>query len=295
MGRKGATCRNKPHVLIQLLNGLQFSALLFLLSAGLSVIFGLMNFVNLAHGTLYMLGAYLGLTAAEWTGSFALGLLAAALGTAAAGLLLYAFLFRRLQGASPVRQVLLTFGIIFVGLDGVRYVWGNDTHSLPVPSLLAGSVQVAGEPYPLYRLFIIALGLLVLAALFAALELTRAGAAVRASVDHPDAAQCLGIDTGRLFLSVFALGCALAGLAGLVAAPVLSVYPGMEMPVLVLTLLVVVVGGPGSLLGAALGSLMIGMADTFGRVFLPSSSAFLMYAVVAALLLLRPQGLVPVR
>ena len=282
-------------MLIQLLNGLQFSMLLFLLSAGLSVIFGLMNFVNLAHGTLYMLGAYLGLTTVRLTGSFLLGMAAAALGTAVAGLALYAALFRRLQGASPVRQVLLTFGVIFVGLDGVRYIWGSDTHSLQTPALLGGSVEILGEPYPLYRLFIIAVGLAVLAALWLVLEKTRLGAMVRASVDHRDAALCLGIDTNRLFLSVFALGCLLAGLAGMIAAPVLSVYPGMEMPVLVLTLLVVVVGGPGSLAGAALGSLLIGLADTFGRVFLPELAAFLMYGVVAAFLLLRPQGLVPVR
>ncbi|WP_376093687.1 branched-chain amino acid ABC transporter permease [Roseomonas sp. CCTCC AB2023176] len=282
-------------MLIQLLNGLQFAMLLLLLSAGLSVIFGLMNFVNLAHGTLYMIGAYIGLTTTRLTGSFALALVAASLGTALVGLALYKTLFERLQSTDPVRQVLVTFGVIFVGLDAVRFLWGNDTHSVAVPPLLTGSVEIAGEPYPVYRLFIIAMGLAVLLVLHVLLDRTRVGAMVRAAVDHRDAAECLGVDVRRLFLGVFALGCLLAGLAGAVAAPVLSVYPGMEMPVLVLTLIIVVVGGPGSLAGAALGSVLIGLADTFGRLFLPSFAAFLMYAVVAGFLILRPRGVLPIR
>ena len=282
-------------MLIQFLNGLQLAMLLLLLSSGLSLIYGLMNFVNLAHGTLYMVGAYLGLTAFRLSGSFVAGLLAACVGTALVGVVLYKTLFERLQGANPVRQVLLTFGLIYVGLDAVRFIWGNDAHSIPAPALLAGSVDILGEPYPLYRLFVIGTGLVVMALLTLLLDHTRLGAAVRASVDHRDAASLLGIDTERLFLGVFALGSLLAGLAGVIAAPVLSVFPGMDMQVLVLALIIVVVGGPGSLPGAALGSLLVGMADTFGRVFLPDLAAFLMYAAVAVFLVFRPQGFVPIR
>ena len=282
-------------MLIQVLNGLQFAMLLFLLSAGLSVIFGLMNFVNLAHGTLYMLGAYIGLTVMRATQSFWLALIAASIGTALVGLALYKLLFERLQAARPVRQVLLTFGIIFIGLDGVRFIWGNDSHSIERPALFAGTISIFGEPYPVYRLLIIATGLLVFLALYVGLERTRIGAMVRASVDHPDAARCMGIDTQWLFTGVFALGCLLAGFAGIIAAPVLSVYPGMEMQVLVLTLVIVVIGGPGSLTGAALGSVLIGLADTFGRVFMPGFAAFLMYALVALFLLVRPRGLLPIK
>ena len=172
---------------------------------------------------------------------------------------------------------------------------GNDSHSIDRPQLFAGTVSIFGEPYPLYRLMIIATGVLVFVALYLGLERTRVGAMVRASVDHPDAARCLGIDTQRLFLGVFALGCLLAGFAGMIAAPVLSVYPGMEMQVLVLTLIIVVIGGPGSIVGAALASVLIGLADTFGRVFMPGLAAVLMYAVVVLFLLVRPQGVLPIR
>ena len=282
-------------MIIQLLNATQLAMLLFLLAVGLSVIFGLMNFVNLAHGTLYMLGAYLGLAIVRAGGSFWLALAGAALGTAATGVGLYLLLFRRLARAAPVRQVLLTFGLIYVGLDLVRGIWGNYSHTVELPAVLRGQVLVLGEVYPLYRLFIIGLGAATMLALYLALEKSRIGAMVRASVDDLDAAACLGIDTGRLFLATFALGAGLAGLAGLVAAPVLSVYPGMDTAVLILTLIVVVIGGPGSLAGAALGSLLIGLADTFGRVYLPGLSAFLIYALTALVLLLRPQGLLPVK
>lgn len=282
-------------MVIQLLNGLQLAMLLMLLSVGLSVIFGLMNFINLAHGTLYMVGAYLGLAAFGWTGSFLLSALAAALGTGAIGILLYQVLFKRLSGASPVRQVLLTFGLIYVGLDGVRMIWGNHSHSVPIPALLAGKVEVAGEAYPVYRLFIIALGLVTVLLLYLLLERTRIGAMVRAGVDDREAAACLGIDTDRLFLGVFGLGCMLAGLAGLVAAPVLSIYPGMDAAVLTLTLIIVVIGGPGSLPGAALGSVLIGLVETFGRLFVPQFAAFFLYALAAAVLLVKPRGLVPIR
>ncbi|MGO9699500.1 MAG: branched-chain amino acid ABC transporter permease [Xanthobacteraceae bacterium] len=281
--------------MIQLLNGLQLAMLLFLLSVGLSIVLGLMNFINLAHGTLYMLGAYFGLTIVSATGSFWLALLLAPLGTAIVGMVLYQFLLRRLSGGSPLRQILLTFGVIYVGVEIIRIIWGNDSYSIDPPAILSDQLTVLGTPYPAYRLFIIALGLVTMGVLFLLLERTRIGAIVRASVDDRESAECLGIDTQRLFLAVFALGCMLAGLGGVVAAPVLSVYPGMDIGVLIYILIIVVVGGPGSLPGAALGSLLVGMADTLGRVFIPQFSAFLIYVVMAAFLLLRPQGFVAIR
>jgi len=280
---------------IQILNGLQLSMLLFLLSVGLSVVLGLMNFVNLAHGTLYMIGAYIGLSVARTTGSFWLALIAAPLGAGLIGSLLYQVLFRRMQSANPVKQVLLTFGLVYVGLDAVRLLWGNYSYSVAVPPVLAGQISVLGEPYPIYRLFIIAVGLVTMAALYLGLERTRLGAMVRAGVDDKETAACLGIDTDRVFFLVFGIGCFLAGLAGIVAAPVLSVYPGMDIAILIFTLIVVVVGGPGSLSGAVVGSLLIGMADTFGRVLLPEFASFLIYALMALVLLVRPQGLFAVR
>jgi branched-chain amino acid transport system permease protein len=281
--------------MIQFLNGLQLAMLLFLLSVGLSIVLGLMNFINLAHGTLYMLGAYFGLTVASATGSFWLALAIAPAATGLVGMGLYQFLLRRLGGGSPLRQILLTFGVVYVGSEIVRIVWGNGSYSIDVPAVLAEPVSVFGTPYPGYRVFIIGSGLATMAILFLLLERTRIGAIVRASVDDRESAECLGINTQQLFLTIFGLGCMLAGFAGVVAAPVLSVYPGMDFAVLIYILIIVVIGGPGSLPGAALGSLLVGMADTYGRVFIPQFSAFLIYVVAAVFLLLRPQGFVALR
>ena len=281
--------------MIQFLNSLQLAMLLFLLSVGLSIVLGLMNFINLAHGTLYMLGAYFGVAIASATGSFWLALVLAPLATALVGMGLYQFLLRWLDAGSPLRQILLTFGLVYIGAEIVRIIWGNGSYSVDVPAILSDQVSVFGTPYPAYRLFIIVLGLATMAFLFLLLERTRIGAIVRASVDDRESAECIGIHTQRLFLAVFGLGCMLAGLGGVVAAPVLSVYPGMDFAVLIYILIIVVVGGPGSLPGAALGSFLVGMADTYGRVFIPQFSAFLIYAVAAIFLLLRPQGFVAIR
>jgi len=281
--------------MIQLLNGLQLAMLLFLLSVGLSIVLGLMNFINLAHGTLYMLGAYFGVVIASTTGSFWLALVLAPLATALVGIGLYQFLFRLLGGGSPLRQILLTFGVVYVGGEIVRIIWGNGSYSIDVPTVLSEQIAIFGTPYPAYRLFIIVVGLTTMAILFLLLERTRIGAMVRASVDDRETAECIGIHTQRLFLAVFGLGCMLAGLGGVVAAPVLSVYPGMDFAVLTYILIIVVIGGPGSLPGAAVGSLFVGMADTYGRVFIPQFSGFLIYVVAAIFLLIRPQGFVPIR
>ena len=280
---------------IQFLNGLQLASLLFLLSVGLSVVYGLMNFINLAHGTLYMLGAYIGLSVARGSGSFWLALIVAPIFIAALAAVFHALLLRRMQAASPMKQILVTFGLIYVGLDVVRYIWGDYSHSIPAPDFFAGSVHLLGEVYPSYRLFMIGLGWFVFIALYYGLERTRLGAVVRAGVDNREVAMSLGLNIELAFFLVFCLGCGLAGLAGVVAAPVLSVYPGMDMSILVLTLIVVVIGGPGSLRGAALGAFLIGMFETFGQVFFPAIASVIVYALMAVILLARPVCLLPVR
>ena len=282
-------------LLIQTLNGLQLSALLFLLSVGLSVVFGMMNFINLAHGTLYMLGAYLAVSVVAWFDSFWLALALAPLGVTAIGALFYWFLLRRLQTAGPLQQVLVTFGLIFVGFDAVRMIWGRLPYDVPIPEILSGSTSFFGEIYPTYRLFIIALGLFVVLLLGLGLARTRLGAIIRAGVDDRTMATALGINIEAIFFFVFCLGCYLAGLAGVVAAPVFSVFPGMDMSVLILALIVVVLGGPGSLKGAALGSLIIGMSDTYGQVVFPEYAQLTVYALMGLILLYKPAGLFPVR
>jgi branched-chain amino acid transport system permease protein len=282
-------------LLLQLLNGLQFAMLLFLLAVGLSIVFGLMKFINLAHGTLYMVGAFVGLAAAQRTGTFWAALAAGPVAAAAIGAVFYALLLRRLQAESAMKQVLVTFGLIFVGIDTVRLIWGDYAQTLIPPSTLGGSVHFLDQTYPIYRLFIIGLGLALALLLHLGLERTRLGAVVRAGVDDRAMAASLGVDVDLAFFAVFCLGCGLAGLAGVVASPVLEIYPGMDMAILIPTLIVVVVGGPGRLSGAFFGALLIGMAETFGAVLIPDFSSFLIYAVMALVLLLRPGGLLPAR
>jgi len=280
---------------LQFLNATQFSMLLFLLSVGLTVIFGLLHFVNLAHGALYMLGAYLGISIAAATGSFWTALLLAPLAVTLIGAVFYVVLIDRLRGAGPMNQVLVTFGLIFIALDIVRMVWGDIALSLEVPKSLSGTATLIGITYPAYRLFIIVLGALVMAVLWMVLSKTQIGAMIRAGVENEAMAAALGINVGRLFFWVFAVGCALAGLAGVVAAPVLSATTGMGISILIPTLIVVVIGGLGSLEGAILGSFIVGFIETFGAVLLPGFAAVLIYVLLAAVLVLRPKGLLPAR
>lgn len=280
--------------LFQTLNALQLSMLLFLLSVGLTVIFGLMHFVNLAHGALYAFGAYLAATAAGVFGYWA-GFLLAPLLVALIGLVLYATLIRRMRRAGPMAQVLVTFGLIFALLDLTRMIWGDLAIGIELPALLSGRVVLGGVDYPSYRLFIIALGAAIFAALALVLTRTQIGAMIRAGVDNDAMAACLGINVERLFLVVFCIGCALAGLAGAVAAPILSVTPDMGLQILIPTLIVVVIGGLGSLKGAITGSLVYGFVQTFGAVLLPGFASVLIYALLAVVLVTRPAGLFPAR
>jgi branched-chain amino acid transport system permease protein len=275
----------------EILNALQFSMTLFLLSVGLTIVFGLMKIVNLAHGTLYMLGAYMGLSVWTFSGSFWLAFVLAPIATAILGALLYKVLFKFIQRVDPMRQVLLTFGLIYIGLDSVRLIWGSMSHSISTPELFSNSINIFGETYPSYRLFVILVGIAVLLILYFVLEKTKMGAMVRASVDDHETAQMLGINTEKILFYTFSLGCGLAGLAGVTVAPIVGVEAGMDMEVLVLTLIVVVVGGPGSLKGALVGSLLIGFIDTFGKVFLPELALITMYAAMALILIFKPGGM----
>lgn len=279
---------------LQALNALQLSMLLFLLSIGLTVIFGLMHFVNLAHGALYALGAYFAASVAAVGGYWA-GFFLAPVAVAGVGVLLYSGLIQRMRKSGPMAQVLVTFGLIFVLLDITRMVWGDLALGLEVPAILAGRVALLGVDYPAYRLFIIALGLAIFAALAFVLSRTQIGAMIRAGVDNDAMAACLGINVERLFFIVFCVGCALAGLAGAVAAPLLSVTPDMGLQILIPTLIVIVIGGLGSLKGAIAGSLIFGFVQTFGAVLAPQLASVLIYALLAAVLVIRPVGLFPAK
>ena len=279
---------------LQALNALQLSMLLFLLSIGLTVIFGLMHFVNLAHGSLYALGAYFAASLAA-VGGYWMGFFLAPVAVAGVGILLYSGLIKRMRKSGPMAQVLVTFGLIFVMLDLTRIFWGDLALAIEVPALLEGRLAFMGVEYPTYRLFIIALGLAILAALAFVLGRTQIGAMIRAGVDNDAMAACLGINVERLFFVVFCVGCALAGLAGAVVAPLLSVTPDMGLQILIPTLIVIVIGGLGSLKGAVAGSLIYGFVQTFGAVLAPQLASVLIYALLAVVLVIKPVGLFPAK
>ena len=274
----------------QALNGLSFGALLFVLAAGLSLVFGMMDVVNLAHGAFYMLGAYVALTVVQETGSFWLALVVAPLVLGALGLVLEPLLLRRLRGRH-LDQVLLTIGVALVVVDVIGAVWGREVRSLAPPPALDGSLQILGSAYPVYRLFVIALGIALAGVLAAVYRRTRLGMLIRAGVDDAEMLGTLGVDTGRLFAVTFAIGSGLAGFAGVVAAPVFGLQPGMDVDGLIYSLIVVVVGGLGTLGGAVAGSTLVGPLDTFGKVLFQEFALAAIFAVMALVLLFRPTGL----
>jgi len=280
-----------PDVFGQALNGLAYGVLLFLLSVGLTLIFGMLDIVNLAHGSYYMLGAYAGLTLIAVTGNFWLALLVAPFAVGLIGAGIERTCLRPLYRRGPLDQVLLTFGLIYVFEDLVKWVWSGRIRSIPTPALFSGSVQVLGATIPSYRLFVIAFGLAMAGALWALIEKTRLGAIIRAGVFDSEMTAGMGINIDRVFTGVFAFGAALAGLSGVIAGPIQSAYPPMGASILVPALIVVVVGGLGSLKGSLAGSLIIGQAETFGKVWLPGASMLMIYVVMALVLLFRPQGL----
>jgi branched-chain amino acid transport system permease protein len=275
---------------LQILNGLTFAALLFVVASGFTLIFGLLRIVNLAHGALYLLGGYIGFTVAMRTGSFVLGGAAAIAAAAAAGLVLSEGLLRFVEG-HDLRQVLLTLGVAFVLNDMALVLWGGDTFTVPVPDMLRGAVQVFGVYYPLYRLFVLAAGIVIFAALWLLLQRTRIGALIRAGVDDAEMVEASGINIKRVFLLTFLLGAALAGFGGLLGGAFLSLYPSADAEILVFSLAVVIIGGRGSLAGVAVGSLLVGLLNTFGQVMFPELAYFVIFGPMAVLLAFRPLGL----
>jgi len=277
-------------VLQQALNGISFGALLFILAAGLSLIFGMMDVVNLAHGAFYMLGAYITLKIVDVTQHFWPAIVVAPLALALLGLVLEPTLLRRLRGRH-LDQVLLTIGVALVMADLIGLFWGREIRALPFPPGLDGSVVIAGNVYPIYRLFVIAFAI-GLALLLAYLHRrTAVGALIRAGVDDAEMLSALGVDTDRLFAFTFAVGAGLAGLAGVIAAPAFGVHPGMDVEALIYSLIVVVVGGLGTLTGAAAGAGLVGPADTFGKTLFQEFALALIFAIMAVVLLARPSGL----
>jgi branched-subunit amino acid ABC-type transport system permease component len=275
----------------QALNGLSYGVLLFLLSVGLTLIFGMLDIVNLAHGSFYMLGAYAGLALIASTGNFWVALLAAPLVVGFIGALVELSCLRPLYRRPPLDQVLLTFGFIYVFEDVVKWIWGGRIRSISSPDLFSGSVTVFGATVPSYRLFVIVFGLAMAAALWLLIERTRLGAIVRAGVFDAEMSAGMGINVDLVFTAVFAGGAALAGLSGVIAGPIQSAYPPMGASILIPALIVVVIGGLGSLKGSLAGSLIIGQAETFGKAWLPGASMLIIYLVMALVLLLRPRGL----
>jgi branched-subunit amino acid ABC-type transport system permease component len=275
----------------QVLNGLSYGVLLFLLSVGLTLIFGMLDVINLAHGSFYMLGAYAGLAVIAGTGSFWVALLVAPLAVGAVGAAVERTCLRPLYARPPLDQVLLTFGFIYLFEDLVKWTWGGHIRSIPAPALFSRSVSVLGATVPSYRLFVIAFGLAMAVALWLLIERTRLGAIIRAGVFDAEMTAGLGIDIHRVFTGVFAFGAALAGLSGVIAGPIQSAYPAMGVGILIPALIVVVVGGLGSLKGSLAGSLIIGQAETFGKAWLPGSAMLIIYVVMAVIVLWRPHGL----
>jgi branched-chain amino acid transport system permease protein len=275
----------------QLLNGLVYGVLLFLMAAGLSLIFGLMNVVSLAHGSFFMLGAFLGLSIFKITGSFWLALILAPIPVIILGILMELLFLRPLYRRGHMDQVLLTFGFTFVFLDIVQTLWGRTVLRLPAPEALRGTVQIGLGVFSTYRLFLIGFGVAIALLLWLFLERSRIGAMVRAGVDNAVMAAGLGANIPALFTGIFGFGVALAALGGIAAAPILGLYPGMDSEILIPAFIVIVIGGMGSLRGAFVGSLLIGIADTFGKAYFPSIALFLIYLAMAAVLLIRPQGL----
>jgi len=278
--------------LIQVLNGVQYGLLLFLVASGLTLIFGVMRIINLAHGSFYMLGAYLAFSFAERTGNFWLAILIAVPLAVVIGLVLEGLLFRFLYVRDHLYQVLLTYGLI-LSLEEVRSIFfGDDVHGVRVPDLLNFSVKLTPTlSYPVYRLFMSAVCIAVGAGMYLFINHTRVGMSVRAGALNREMVQSLGIDIAVIYRLVFALGVALAAFAGMIAAPVASVFPGMGNQILIISFVVVVIGGIGSVKGAFIGSLLIGLADTFGQVFARQISGMTLYMLMVLVLLWRPAGL----
>ena len=278
-------------VIVQGLNGVAYGLLLFLLAAGLSLIFGMMDVVNLAHGSFFMLGAYLGYSTVRTTHNFWLALLVAPIAIGVLGIIVETALLKRLYRRPLLDQVILTFGLSFMAAELVKIEWGSSELVLQPPDIFSGPINILGNTYPVYRLFVIAIGLLIALALLIVERRTRIGAIIRAGVVDRQMVAGLGVNIGAIFTGVFAFGAALAAFGGVVAGPILSLFPGIDAQVLINALIVVVVGGMGTLTGAFWGGLLIGLAVTFLTVLVPQVALVLTFVVMATILLVRPNGL----
>jgi len=276
--------------LIQIFNGVSYGALLFLLASGLTLIFGVMRIVNLSHGAYFLLGGYVALSVIWTTGSWLLALPVAALAIALVGLAMERVFLRPL-GFDPLRQVLLTVGFAFLFQQAALDIWGGDNLIIDPPAALTASWVVGGLYLPVYRVFMIALAVAIGLALWLAMERTRIGAMVRAAVDDAEMARGVGIDTSKVSMFIFALGAFLAALGGVVGGAFLGVYPGLDFEVLPIAFAVVIIGGMGSLAGAAVGSLLVGLADNFGKALFPELAYFSLYAPMVLILAIKPTGL----
>ena len=300
-------------VLEQTLNGLQFGVMLFLMAAGLTLVFGIMNLVNLAHGSLYMVGAYLAAAFAHWSGSFVLGVALALPATLLVGIAVEVIALRTLYERDHLDQVLATFGLILFFNELISIIWGRAAIYTSVPAILAGHFRILpGVPYPTYRAGIIVVGILVSVLLWGLVTRTRLGMRIRAGASNRTMVSALGVNVRLLYTLVFGLGAALAGLAGAMAGPIYAVQPGMGEAILIQVFVVIVIGGIGSIRGAMVGAIVVGMADTLGRAFLkpmlatvisppaadkagPALASMLIYLLMAAVLFFRPEGLFPAR
>lgn len=275
---------------LQFVNGLTLAALLFLLASGFTLIFGLMRIMNLSHGALYLVGGYIGLTIIRLSGNFFLAALGAALGIMLLGIVTERFLMRPIRGLA-MPEVLLSIGLAFVLGDLSLAIWGGDPQTLRTPEFLSGSTVLFGSTYPVFRFFVLLVGVVVCAVLWFLQERTRIGAIVRAGVDDREMVDAVGIDVNKVFTAVFAFGAFLAGLTGVLGGAYLVIAPGADFEILTYALVVVVIGGPGSLLGAVVGSLVVGMIDAYAKVLTPELVYFTIFAPMALILWWRPHGL----
>lgn len=276
----------------QLVNGLSYGLLLFIITCGLSLIFGILGVLNLSHGSFYMVGAYIAYSlTATYTQSFWMALIVAPIIVGLLALVVELILLRPTYNLGHLSQVLLTFGLAYIIHDLSRVFWGSNVLSVSVPSVFAGSISMFGQTFPTYRLVIIAAGLLIAAVLWMVQEKTKWGAIIRAGLSDKEMISALGVNIKVVFTVVFVLGGFLAGLGGVVSSPILGIYPNMEFETLILALVVLVIGGLGSISGTFVASILVGIAETFGRFLFPELSMFIIFALMAIILVVKPSGL----
>lgn len=276
--------------LLQIFNGISFGMLLFLLAAGMSLVFGLMRIFSMVHGSFYLLGGYVGLTAIRSTQSFALALLAAAFVTMVLGAFVERLLLRKLYG-DGLRQVLVTFGLLLIIGDAILTIWGGHPMNLPRPDILSGTVELGPIVVPAYRVAVVVCGFAIAALLWLVIEKTRIGAMIRATVDDSEVAQATNVHVSIVYTLVFAFGAMFAGIAGVIGGAFLGLYPGADFEILLLAFVVIVVGGIGSIKGALAGALIVGMIDSFGKVLFPEFALFTLFVPIVAILVFKPTGL----